>query len=76
MWWTVCTRHAGRRGRGDYEAVVRAAIGLGHDTDTSACVAGGIAGLHDGYEAIPARWRGGLRGEELYAPLLRALLDR
>lgn len=63
-------------GAGNYEAVVRAAIGLGHDTDTSACVAGGIAGLRDSHEAIPARWRGGLRGEELYAPLLRALLDR
>ena len=33
-------------GAGTYEQVVSAAIGLGDDTDTTACVAGGIAGLH------------------------------
>lgn len=32
---------------GSYEQVVRAAVSLGHDTDTTACVAGGIAGLRD-----------------------------
>lgn len=29
------------------------AIALEHDTDTTACVAGGIAGLYLGYEALP-----------------------
>jgi len=61
---------------GGYEQVVKAAIALGHDTDTTACVAGGIAGLRDGVEAIPVRWRDGLRGRELYEPLLDALLAR
>lgn len=37
----------------DYEQVVRQAIALGHDTDTTACVAGGIAGLKWGAAAIP-----------------------
>jgi ADP-ribosylglycohydrolase len=60
---------------GGYEAVVKAAIALGHDTDTTACVAGGIAGLRDGATAIPARWRDGLRGQELLAPLSAALLQ-
>jgi ADP-ribosylglycohydrolase len=59
---------------GSYEQVVRAAIALGHDTDTTACVAGGIAGLHDGVGAIPRRWRDQLRGQELLAPLLEGLL--
>lgn len=59
-----------------YEAVVRAAIGLGHDTDTTACVAGGIAGLRFGVEGIPLRWREQLRGREWLAPLLDALLAR
>jgi ADP-ribosylglycohydrolase len=59
-----------------YERVVKAAVSLGHDTDTTACVAGGIAGLRDGVGAIPVRWREGLRGQELYQPLLRALLER
>jgi ADP-ribosylglycohydrolase len=59
---------------GGYEDVVRAAIALGDDTDTTACVAGGIAGLRDGVDAIPARWRDHLRGRELYAPLLESLV--
>lgn len=61
---------------GGYETVVKAAIALGHDTDTTACVAGGIAGLRDGVAAIPARWRDRLRGQELLAPLSAALLRR
>ena len=56
-----------------YEAVVRAAIALGNDTDTTACVAGGIAGLRWGSDAIPARWLAQLRGIELFDELLRAL---
>lgn len=61
---------------GDYAAVVRAAVALGHDTDTTACVAGGIAGLRAGVGAIPAGWRERLRGRELVAPLLASLLAR
>ncbi|MEW4566982.1 ADP-ribosylglycohydrolase family protein [Tautonia sp. JC769] len=59
-----------------YEGVVKSAIALGHDTDTTACVAGGLAGLRDGIGAIPDRWRQALRGKELYGPLLERLLDR
>jgi ADP-ribosyl-[dinitrogen reductase] hydrolase len=61
---------------GDYEQVVKAAISLGNDTDTTACVAGGIAGIRDGIEAIPVRWRSELRGIELIEPLLSKLLAR
>jgi ADP-ribosylglycohydrolase len=57
-----------------YDACVRAAIALGDDTDTTACVAGGIAGLTHGEEGIPKRWREALRGRELTAPLLDALV--
>jgi ADP-ribosyl-[dinitrogen reductase] hydrolase len=60
--------------QGPYETAVRAAISLGHDTDTTAAVAGGIAGIRDGIEAIPARWRTGLRGQEEVVPLLERLL--
>lgn len=59
--------------QGDYETAVRAAIALGHDTDTTACIAGGIAGLRDGIETIPQRWRDELRGKDLYTPLLDRL---
>lgn len=60
---------------GSYEQVVKAAIALGHDTDTTACVAGGIAGLRDGVSTIPKRWRDQLRGQDLVAPLLQGLLE-
>jgi len=49
---------------------------LGDDTDTTAAVAGGIAGLRDGLSSIPGRWVEGLRGDDWYEPLLRDLLAR
>ncbi|KFA93763.1 ADP-ribosylglycohydrolase family protein [Archangium violaceum] len=62
---------------GPYERVVKAAIALGHDTDTTAAVAGGIAGLRDGIQAIPERWRRALRGqEEWLRPMVEQLLAR
>lgn len=60
--------------QGGYETAVRAAISLGNDTDTTACIAGGVARLRDGMDAIPQRWRDGLRGKDLYTPLLGRLL--
>ncbi len=58
----------------DYERVVKAAVCLGRDTDTTACIAGGIAGIRHGKEGIPPRFREGLRGQEILAPLLGGLL--
>lgn len=34
---------------------------LGNDTDTTAAIAGGLAGLYYGYSSIPTRWLSGLR---------------
>jgi ADP-ribosyl-[dinitrogen reductase] hydrolase len=59
----------------NYEMVVKAAVALGNDTDTTACVAGGIAGLRDGIGAIPSRWLKLLRGQEIVKPLLDSLLQ-
>jgi ADP-ribosyl-[dinitrogen reductase] hydrolase len=59
-----------------YEAVVKSAIALGYDTDTTACIAGGIAGLQWGVQAIPAHWMQQLRGKETVEPLLVRLLER
>jgi len=61
---------------GPYERAVKAAVALGDDTDTTAAVAGGIAGLRDGIGAIPQRWRDALRGQELVQPMLKQLLAR
>jgi ADP-ribosyl-[dinitrogen reductase] hydrolase len=58
-----------------YELVVKHAIALGKDTDTTACIAGGIAGIRDGVDAIPDRWRKQLRGQEIFLPLLDRLLS-
>lgn len=59
-----------------YEDVVKRAVALGHDTDTTACVAGGIAGLREGVGAIPERWMKALRGRDVADPLIDALLAR
>ena len=59
-----------------YEAVVKAAIRLGNDTDTTAAIAGGMAGLRGGIESIPRRWRANLRGRELFAPMVAQLTGR
>ena len=57
-----------------YEGVVKAAVALGADADTTAAVAGGIAGVRWGFHAIPVRWRDGLRGSGIYEPLLAQLV--
>ena len=59
-----------------YESCVKRAIAFGNDTDTTAAVAGGIAGLHYGLAGIPERWRSELRGESIYRPNLEKLLAR
>lgn len=61
---------------GPYAATVKAAIALGNDTDTTACVAGGIAGAQQGLAAIPGRWIDALRGQEIVQPLVDQLLHR
>lgn len=57
-----------------FEEVIRNAILLGHDTDTTAAVAGGLAGIRFGLADIPERWLGALRGFELVAPLIEPIL--
>lgn len=46
-----------------YADCVLAAVNLGGDTDTTAAVAGAIAGVYYGFEAIPPKWVGRLRGK-------------
>ena len=40
-----------------YRDCVLNAVNLGHDTDTTAAIAGGLAGLYYGYDAIPKAWK-------------------
>ena len=42
--------------KNSYEETIKKAIALGNDTDTTAAVAGGIAGVLYGFENIPKKW--------------------
>ena len=53
-----------------YQDVIKTAISLGRDTDTTACVAGGIAGLYFGFEALPTDWVKQLRDRNIVDDLL------
>lgn len=50
---------------GGYAECVLEAVDLGGDTDTTACVAGALAGTAYGKESIPAEWVSALRGQEV-----------
>lgn len=50
---------------GSYEECVLRAVNLGDDADTTAAVAGALAGIVYGADAIPAAWMGALRGRDI-----------
>lgn len=49
----------------NYRDCVLAAVNLGSDTDTTACVAGALAGAVYGFEAIPEEWVAAMRGRDV-----------
>lgn len=57
-----------------YAGAVRRAIAFGSDTDLTAAVTGGIAGLRYGMYGIPDAWREQLRGKEKVEDRLVVLL--
>ncbi len=57
-----------------YEECVRKAVAYGGDTDTTACVAGGLAGVYWGISGIPGTWLAEMRGREIVQPLVAELL--
>lgn len=59
-----------------FEDVVRTAILFGHDTDTTAAFAGGLAGIRFGLGAIPIRWLEQLRGFDLFEPLTSQFMGK
>lgn len=64
--YVVDSLHSARRAcqESDYKATIQCAISLGNDTDTTACVAGGIAGIRHGTKNVPTEWLQLLRGKE------------
>jgi ADP-ribosylglycohydrolase len=51
-----------------YEEVIKTCVRFGFDTDSSACVAGGLAGIKFGLAGIPATWLAQLRGWDIVQP--------
>ena len=61
-------------GAADYADSIRRAVAYGHDTDTTAAIAGGLAGARWGWETIPLAWRRGMRGRDIVTPLVDGLV--
>lgn len=57
-----------------YRETVERAVRFGNDTDTTAAIAGGLAGAYWGLDAIPAEWRRGMRAQETASRLVDRLL--
>lgn len=60
----------------DYEDAIKRAVLLGNDTDTTACVTGGLAGIRYGLRKIPERWLNALKEREKVEDLLAQLEKR
>jgi len=56
----------------DYPTTVISAVRYGNDTDTTAAIAGGLAGIYWGIDGIPSSWHRGLRDRHI----TQALADR
>jgi ADP-ribosylglycohydrolase len=59
----------------NFQRVVQRAISFGDDTDTTAAVAGGIAGIRHGLGGIPERWLAALAGRPLVDPVAQQLIE-
>jgi poly(ADP-ribose) glycohydrolase ARH3 len=59
-----------------YEQVIQNAVFIGGDTDTIGSMAGAIAGVCLGEQAIPPRWLNAVREERYSVAHIRALADR
>ena len=49
----------------NYRDCVLTCVNMGYDADSTAAVAGGLAGLYYGYDSIPAEWLSALANKEL-----------
>lgn len=57
-------------GADSYQSTIKRAIAYGNDTDTTAAIAGGLAGIYWGLEGIPQEWLAGMRGRDVVEPLV------
>ena len=59
----------------DYTSTVIAAVKYGNDTDTTAAIAGGLAGVYWGITGIPSAWHRGLRDRASAQELVDRLIE-
>jgi ADP-ribosylglycohydrolase len=57
-------------GADSYRETIEHAIAYGNDTDTTAAIAGGLAGIRWGVDGIPTDWLAGMRGRSIVEPLI------
>ena len=62
---------------GSYRETIERAVGYGNDTDTTAAIAGGLAGIRWGLNeadgGIPVEWLDALRGKDIVEEILGRL---
>jgi ADP-ribosylglycohydrolase len=59
-----------------FEECVLKAVNLGGDTDTTGCVAGGLAGVLYGISSVPPKWIASLARQSDIEPLFRRFTER
>lgn len=59
-----------------YEEAMQYAVSLGNDTDTTACIAGGLAGIMYGYDTIPQRWIDALRWKAYATDIMNVFAEK
>jgi ADP-ribosylglycohydrolase len=69
--WSAWDAFAGAE---NYRETIERAIAYGNDTDTTAAIAGGLAGVYWGIDGIPDEWLNGMRGRDVVVPIVDALL--
>lgn len=52
-----------------FSEAIKTAIAYGNDTDTTACIAGGLAGIRYGLNMLPSDWLFKLKGREIIDPI-------
>jgi ADP-ribosylglycohydrolase len=59
----------------NYEQCILEAVRLGGDTDTTAAVAGAMAGMYYGFSDIPIEWVRVLRGKDIIDPVVEKTVN-
>lgn len=59
-----------------YEEAVMEAVNMGYDSDTTAAVTGGLAGIFYGYDTIPNRWKSELLKKEEIENIAQLLYEK